>query len=160
MAIPEVFQIPRGNCCSVDQGVCVCAHLYVYVCFSAGVKVCVHVCVYVWANVCVCVFICLCVGEGMCVCVLDLNVDRPDFPSVVLLYPELPVFGWVHTLQQLVHRLHGLETQEHHSATLVCVRVSACVYGWECVFVRAGVSTLLTDRSATHTLVKHVRLVP
>lgn len=40
----------------------------------------------------------------------DLYVHRPDFSSLILPHPQLSVFGWVHTLQELVHRLHRLKT--------------------------------------------------
>lgn len=68
------------------------------------------------------------VGSGsVCLCVLwgksvhmqshltalrsDLYVHWPDFSSLILPHPQLSVFGWIHTLQELVHRLHRLDKQ-------------------------------------------------
>lgn len=41
----------------------------------------------------------------------DLYVHWPDLPGLILLHPQLSVFHGVHTLQQLIHPLHGLQTQ-------------------------------------------------
>lgn len=44
--------------------------------------------------------------------VLYVHVDGPHLARLVLLHPQLAVFGWVHVLQQLVHRLHHLRTHK------------------------------------------------
>lgn len=41
----------------------------------------------------------------------DLHVHWPDLSSLILPHPQLSVFGWVHTLQELVHRLHRLDKE-------------------------------------------------
>lgn len=43
---------------------------------------------------------------------LDLHVHRADVACLVLSNPQLPVFGWVYFLKQLVHRLDCLQETE------------------------------------------------
>lgn len=43
----------------------------------------------------------------------DLDVHGPDLSRLILPNPQLSVFDWVHTLQQLVHWLHRLDTREN-----------------------------------------------
>lgn len=60
----------------------------------------------------------------------DLYVHWPDLSSLILPHPQLSVFGRVHTLQELVHRLHRLDkarTAVSWSVT-VCAQMSfACL---------------------------------
>lgn len=51
---------------------------------------------------------------------LYVHVHGPHLAGLVLLHPQLPVFGWVHVLQQLVHRLHHLETIHTPNNHLLC----------------------------------------
>lgn len=44
---------------------------------------------------------------------LYVHVNRSDLASFVLLHPQLPVFGWIHLLQQLVYRFHHLRTNKN-----------------------------------------------
>ena len=41
----------------------------------------------------------------------DLYVHWPDLPGLIFLHPQLSVSDGVHTLQQLIHPLHRLQTQ-------------------------------------------------
>lgn len=73
---------------------------------------------------------------------LDLHVHRADVACLVLSNPQLPVFGWVHFLKQLVHRLDCLQETEkrghsqrwqldHAAHAFVPVR-AAFVWGLRC----------------------------
>lgn len=44
---------------------------------------------------------------------LYVHVNRSDLASFVLFHPQLPVFGWIHLLQQLVYRFHHLRTNKN-----------------------------------------------
>lgn len=46
---------------------------------------------------------------------LYVHVHGPDLAGFVLFHPQLPVFGWIHALQQLVHRLHRLQTRQNQN---------------------------------------------
>lgn len=44
---------------------------------------------------------------------LNVHVHRPHIPGFVLLHPQLPVFGGIHVLQELVDGLHRLRRNRH-----------------------------------------------
>lgn len=61
----------------------------------------------------------------------DLYVNWPDVSSLILLHPQLSVSGRVHTLQQLVHRLHRLDNERTVKA-LAQVIANVIIGQWAC----------------------------